>query len=158
MLAITNFIQLQHSRGGVARLVQQDQELEQEHVKLQEELSKKDVELHESARVIMEEREHNVVPNAKLAEAIQVAEGLREKVAAKTKALQQKEVELGEFDLALKQKEVGLEEKTQAMASLPRQIKEAREVDSPYLWTTFNRAPDTDFCQFVLVALEQVQV
>lgn len=50
----------------------------------------------------MEEREHNAVLVAKLAEADRVAEGLRLEVVAQVKTLKQKEVELGEMDRVLK--------------------------------------------------------
>lgn len=135
--------------------MQQVQELEQERTKLQDELSQKEVELHDSVGVIVEERERNAVMVAKLAEAERVVEGLRAEVAAKTEALQQKEVDLGEVDQVLKQNEVKLDEKTQVVAYLPRKIEEAREADSStYLWTTFHKALDTDFRQFGPVALE----
>lgn len=41
--------------------MQQVQELEQERTKLQDELSQKEVELHDSVGVIVEERERNAV-------------------------------------------------------------------------------------------------
>lgn len=58
-------------------------------------------------------------------------------------------MKLVKVDKVLKNKEAELEEKTQVVASHSREINEAREAgSSSNLWTTFHRAPDTDFRQF----------
>lgn len=69
---------------------------------------KKDDELHESAGVIVEERERAAKTTAKLEEVVRVVEGLKVEVAAKNKALRAKEAELGEAKQALKLKKVEL--------------------------------------------------
>lgn len=132
--------------------------MEQKRSQLQEELSLKDVELHEAVGVILEEKEKVVAATAKLVEATEVVNGLKAELATKDDVLKAKGAKLIDVEQALRAKEVELGEKLRALASLPDQIEETREAGSTsYLSTTFNRAPDTDFRHFGLVSLEQVQ-